>query len=167
MRYLGSLCIAFLLVLSSWAKPVDFWKVESERSGENSLVTFSAKKEPAKGQGLLMWGHLPGASSADKPPLESTVVLAGLYKDLKEFHLLGRKEVSWGDRPAQLVAFRAIAEKRPVVARALLSQAEDGVQVLLLISNPESQKEFTKEFGRLQKEWDFSRPATSNVIYSP
>lgn len=167
MRYLGSICVALLLVLSSWAKPVDFWKVESERSGETSIVTFSARKEPAKGQGLLMWGHLPAATSSDKPALESKVVLAGLYKDLKEFHLLGRKEVTWGDRPAQLVAFRAVAEKRPVVARALLHQAEDGVQVLLLVSNPESQKEFSKEFDRLQKEWDFARPAASNVIYSP
>lgn len=162
-----SLLIVGLLCLTCWAKPVDFWKVESERTGETSVTTFSAKKDPAKGQGVLLWGRWPANDPPREEPLDPSVVLAGLYKDLKDFHLLGRKEVSWGDRKAQLVAFRAVADKRPVVARALISEAAEGLQVLLLVANPEAQKDFTKEFDRLQKEWEFSRPGAANVIYSP
>lgn len=167
MRTVSRFFLLCLLTVSVWAKPVDFWKVESEKSGEASAITFSAKKEPAKGQGVLMWGHWPITTAGEKSPLEPTAVLAGLYKDLKDFHLLGRKEVAWGDRTSQLVAFRATADKRPVVARALFNEGEDGIHVLVLVSNPESQKDFSKEFERLQKGWDFAKPATSNVIYLP
>ncbi len=162
-----TLLVVALLCLTCWAKPTDFWKVESERSGETSVTTFSAKKDPARGQGVLLWGSWPSAHPPGEEPLDPSVVLAGLYKDLKEFHLLGRKDVDWGDRKAQLVAFRAVADKRPVVARALISEIPEGVQVLLLVTNQEAQKDFIKEFDRLQKEWDFSRPGVANVIYSP
>lgn len=166
MKALRALFLATLLTVTCWAKPTDFWKVESERDAEASVTTFSAKGETMKGQGLLVWGRWPAAQPPSERPLDASVVLAGLYKDLKDFHLLGRKETQWGGRQAQLVAFRATAQKRPVVARALLTEGEDGVQVLLLVTNPEAQKDFAKEFDRLQKTWDFTRPGAANVIYS-
>lgn len=165
-----SLQVLFLVgffSLAVWAKPSDFWKLESERQGETSVSTFSAKNDPAKGQGLLMWGSWSLPEAARGEPIDPSLALAGLYKDLKQFHLLGRKDVAWGDRQARLVAFRATVDKRPVVARALVWQGPEEVQVLLLVSHPEAQKDFTAQFNRLQKQWDFSRPASANVIYSP
>lgn len=155
----------FELLADKRKAPHDFWKLESERSGEITVATFSAKKEPGKGQGLLLCAQWP-KTEAPQPELEPTVVLAGLYNDLKEFQLLGSKEALWGEKPARLIAFKAVVEKRPVLGRALMTQASSGTEILLLVTNHEAQKDFMKEFDRLQRHWTFGGAAASNVLYS-
>ena len=164
--------IALLLLLclaaqaQTTAKPHDFWKLDSERTQGVTVSTFSAKKAPAKGQGLLMCAQWPKSHSPESSDLEPTVILASLYGELKEFQLLGSKEIRWAGQPAQLVAFKATVNKRPVVGRSLLAQAPSGTEVLLLVTNNGVQKDFSKEFERLQGHWEFGGAAASNVLYS-
>lgn len=146
------------------AKPHDFWKLESERAGAVTVATFSAKKAPAKGQGLLMCAQWP--KQEGEAAFEPTEVVASLYSELKEFQLLGSKEVSWDGQSARLIAFKAVVGKRPVVGRSLLAQTPSGTEALLLVTNHDVQKDFSKEFERLQGSWEFGRPAASNVLYS-
>jgi len=146
-------------------KPHDFWKLESERSAEITVVTFAAKKAPAKGQGLLMCAQWPKKDGQPQPELEPTEVVASLYGDLKDFQLLGSKETVWGEQAARLISFKALVGKRPVVGRALLAQAPSGIEVLLLVSNHEAQKDFSKEFERLHNHWQFGQPASANVLF--
>lgn len=145
--------------------PHEFWVLDSERAGAATVSTFSARKPPHKGQGILMCAHWPDPA-ASSVPLEPTEVLAGLYGDLKDFQLLGSKESVWGEQPARLIAFKAMVGKRHVVGRALLSQKAEGTDVLLLVTNHEMQRDFAKEFERLQDGWSFARPVASNVLYS-
>lgn len=144
-------------------KPHDFWKLDSERSGEFTVVTFSAKKAPAEGQGLLMCASWPKAD--EQPGLVPTEVVASLYGDLKDFQLLGSKETVWGEQAAHLIAFKALVGKHPVVGRSLMAQTPNGTEVLLLVTNHDAQKDFRKEFERLHSHWQFGQPATSNVLF--
>jgi hypothetical protein len=147
------------------ARPHDFWKLESERSGQVAVATFSARKAPAKGQGLLMCAHWP-RPEGQAPELKPAEVIASLYSELQDFQLLGSKEVVWAGQQARLMAFKAKVGKRPVVGRSLLAQAPSGTEALLLVTNHEAQKDFRKEFERLQGAWEFGAPATSNVLYT-
>ncbi len=170
MRRFGLLGIVLLLLCLAGqaepaAKPHEFWKLDSERSGAATVSSFSARKPPHKGQGLLMCAVWP-KDSRQPAELEPTEVLAGLYSELKDFQLLGSKEALWGGQPARLIAFKAKVDKRHVVGRSLLAQTPEGTEILLLVTNHEMQSEFHKEFERMQKAWSFGRPATSNVLYS-
>jgi hypothetical protein len=153
-----------LLALAAGARPANFWKVESERDSDSlTQVTFSAVEGPARGQGLLMaaqWARQEGQTEA----LEPSVVLAGLYKELEDFQLLGSKDALWGGQPARLISFKATVNKRPVVGRSLIAQAPSGTEALLLVTNQDMQSSFGKEFGRLQAHWEFGRPAAANVL---
>jgi hypothetical protein len=165
----GLLVALLLLALSAQAqnkaKPHDFWKLDSERAAEITTSTFSAKKAPAKGQGLLMCAVWPKAQ-AEVPAIQPTEVLASLYSDLKEFQLLGSKDVTWGDQPARLMAFKATVNKRPVVGRCLIAQVSTGTEAILLVTNHDMQAEFKKEFERLQKHWQFGQPAAASVLHA-
>lgn len=147
------------------AKPHDFWKLESEQAGAITVTTFAARAAANKGQALLMCAQWP---KTEEPPadLEPTVVLGSLYSDLKEFQLLGSKDVTWGAQPARLVAFKAVVGTRPVVGRALMAQPPSGTELLLLVANHGVQQQFAKEFERMQRHWRFGGAAASNVLYS-
>lgn len=146
------------------AVPHDFWKLETERAGVVTVATFSARKAPAKGQGMLMCAHWP--EQAMQSELQPAEVVASLYSELEGFQLLGSKEAVWSGQPARLIAFKATVGKRPVLGRSLLARAPGGTEALLLITNHDVPKEFAKEFERLQGSWEFGRPAASNVLYS-
>ena len=169
VRLVATLLVGFLALGAVAQTPTrgkDFWKLESERLGADvSLATFAAKSGPAKGQGVLMWALWPDNKLAVSE-LDPAVILAGLYRDLKDFQLQGRKATTWGNLPAQVVAFKATVDKRTVTGRALLTSNPDGTQALLLVSHPEAQSDFSKEFERLQKDWQFTRSAATNVLYS-
>ena len=143
-----------------------FWKLESEKSTPLKVTTFTAKDAPYKGQGLLMWTTLPAADKSVSDELDARRVLAGLYKDLKEFKVLGKKSVKWGGRPAHLVGFKAKSEKRTIVGRLLMSDTDDGIETLLMVRNPEAPDRFRSEFDAFMTRWEFGRPGASNVLYS-
>jgi hypothetical protein len=145
-------------------KTHDFWKLESERAGAVTVVTFAAQKAPNKGQGILMCAHWPRQEGEDE--LRPTEVVSSMYSELKEFQLLGSKDADWSGQPARLLAFKAKVGQKPVVGRALMAQTPERTETLLLITNHDPPKEFAREFERLQGHWDFGRPAASNVLYS-
>ena len=161
--------LILLLCLMAQAEPKakanDFWKLDSERSADITVTTFSAKKAPAKGQGILMCAAWPNQEG--EPVLEPSEVVSSMYGDLKDFQLLGSKEAVWGEQAAHLISFKAMVNKRPVVGRSLMAQTASGTEVVLLVTNHEAQKDFRKEFERLQSSWQFGQPASRNVLGTP
>lgn len=137
------------------------WVLQPDQSESHRLATFLPTQDALKGQGVVMVGALP--IEDPQTPLDASQVLAGLYRDLKDFRLVGTKATNWAGRPAHVVAFKATHQKHTVLGRALWSQDESSVQVLLLLSHPSAAKSFEKEFIKWQTYWNFDSPALANV----
>ncbi len=143
-----------------------FWKLESEKSTPLKVTTFAAKETPYKGQGILIWTMLAAADENVSDELDARRVLGSLYKDLKEFKVLGKKSVEWGGLPAHLVAFKAKSDKNTIVGRLLMADTKEGIETLLMVNNPNAPKKFRTEFDGFLTRWQFGRPGVSNVLYS-
>lgn len=141
------------------------WVLKSEREEPIQAKTFAPKDKKLEGQALLLWTEL--ADSDQAGPVKVETVLGGLFSELDEYRLTGRKSVVWGQRPSEVVSFMAEVSKRPFIGRMLLTTGGDGpVTALVLLTLSEFHESYLENFDHLERRWDHSQTAVTNVLYS-
>ncbi len=141
------------------------WVLTAERGEPARVMTFAPKDKKLEGQALLFWTELADQDGAG--PVKVETVLGGLFSELDEYRLMGRKSVSWGQRPSEVVSFQAEVSKRPFTGRLLLTTDGEGpVFALVLLTLSDFHQVYLEKFDFLERHWDHAQPASTNVLYS-
>lgn len=144
-----SLWFLLLFTLSSWvagAEEARFWSESEAPEGKNWRV-FVPSSEKLKEQGTLVISTV----SSPYQPSQASQLMGTLFSEIKNFKMMGQKQVPWERGTATLVSFQGDRGKSTLIGRALVLPSASETQVVLLVRHPKSSRKIVEEFNQLDQ----------------